>query len=594
MPYDPYDHRKVQTAVLGNRNSDHPVLLPFYPIPLDRFRRDHVGDTFWCGTLLGGCGKQVTTKRYTERVCHFAHHAPVKCDRVENGEASADHLFIKRAFDLWLVAQDIRRYAEFHGAVPNGLLGLSFDVPALRSVVSLQLARQSVSDWQARHEKFAQGGTRVEWVFGPETMLTKQYIDRHGRALRVACETRDHTRHVKIGVEDRKHRLEWFDLDGCRMTSAGIVVPGSGPEAVTEPRPVVAPEAEHAAPWSTALYMEVVGALRSQPRLKRMFQYSGVTWIDAEVRDSVGHTVRACVVVKGLLSHARRGDVYRLVGETRPRMTHGTTGQLEWAVEAAAAYRLTDAEAANSPFGAKRRYQVRVVSPEPAVVVPAQPPVVRGPVVHEDPKRRKRKRVVATDSLVIEKPGFAPVPDSAPGRVPAAAPVRAPVSPVRRRATAPLAATGSLFSSPNPLVVSGGSVRPDVPRRPAEAIRWELEVATGLVHIASDGETTTWSGLVLEHARSALFQDYAGEFGCLRSVDQPTGEGVPELMLSSLVVSPTGGPPGCARELLDAFGLCVPVTDTALEIIWRREQERVHAAYAVPPRVPPARLVPER
>lgn len=85
-----------------------------------------------------------------------------------------------------------------------------------------------------------------------------------------------------------------------------------------------------------------------------------------------------------------------------------------------------------------------------------------------------------------------------------------------------------------------------------------------------------------------------GEFGCLRSVDQPTGEGVPELMLSSLVVSPTGGPPGCARELLDAFGLCVPVTDTALEIIWRREQERVHAAYAVPPRVPPARLVPER
>ena len=55
----------------GGSRSDHPVSLPFDPISPDRFRRDHAGDTFWCGTLPGGCGKQGATKRYTESVCHF-------------------------------------------------------------------------------------------------------------------------------------------------------------------------------------------------------------------------------------------------------------------------------------------------------------------------------------------------------------------------------------------------------------------------------------------------------------------------------------------------------------------------------------------
>ncbi|MFI1284335.1 hypothetical protein ACH4U5_26915 [Streptomyces sp. NPDC020858] len=49
-------------------------MLPLEAIELNAFRRRHEGDTFWCGLLLGGRGVQLTTKLYTDRACHFAHH----------------------------------------------------------------------------------------------------------------------------------------------------------------------------------------------------------------------------------------------------------------------------------------------------------------------------------------------------------------------------------------------------------------------------------------------------------------------------------------------------------------------------------------
>ncbi|WP_258573023.1 hypothetical protein [Streptomyces sp. KM273126] len=63
------DRRQIQTAVLGGADSEEPLMLPLEAIVLDAFRRRHEHDTFWCGLLLGGCGLQLTTKLYTDRVC---------------------------------------------------------------------------------------------------------------------------------------------------------------------------------------------------------------------------------------------------------------------------------------------------------------------------------------------------------------------------------------------------------------------------------------------------------------------------------------------------------------------------------------------
>ncbi|WP_406430571.1 hypothetical protein OHB00_01995 [Streptomyces sp. NBC_00631] len=47
-------------------------MLPLEAIELDAFRRRHEHDTFSCGLLLGGCGLQLTTKLYTDRVCSLS------------------------------------------------------------------------------------------------------------------------------------------------------------------------------------------------------------------------------------------------------------------------------------------------------------------------------------------------------------------------------------------------------------------------------------------------------------------------------------------------------------------------------------------
>ncbi|MFH9009600.1 hypothetical protein ACH4E5_41025 [Streptomyces afghaniensis] len=66
------DKRQIQTAVLGGADSEDPLMLPLEAIELDALRRHHAHDTFWCGLLLGGCGLQLTTKLYTDRVCSLS------------------------------------------------------------------------------------------------------------------------------------------------------------------------------------------------------------------------------------------------------------------------------------------------------------------------------------------------------------------------------------------------------------------------------------------------------------------------------------------------------------------------------------------
>ncbi|MFG3414329.1 hypothetical protein ACGF14_19640 [Streptomyces althioticus] len=43
------DHRLVQTAVIGNSKSDHPVIRPMEAPELEVWRRRHAKYTYWCG-----------------------------------------------------------------------------------------------------------------------------------------------------------------------------------------------------------------------------------------------------------------------------------------------------------------------------------------------------------------------------------------------------------------------------------------------------------------------------------------------------------------------------------------------------------------
>jgi len=68
----PVGQHLLSYTVLGGADSDEPLMLPLEAIEPDAFRRRHEHDTFWCGLLLGGCGLELTTKLYTDRLCSLS------------------------------------------------------------------------------------------------------------------------------------------------------------------------------------------------------------------------------------------------------------------------------------------------------------------------------------------------------------------------------------------------------------------------------------------------------------------------------------------------------------------------------------------
>lgn len=213
------DRRRIQTAVLGGVDSDEPLMLPMEAIELDAFRRAHEDDTFWCGTLLGGCGGQLTTKLYTDRACHFAHHPapdglPHVCGRRSRGVDSADHLYVRSAAAAWLAGrgeQATFEYTRTEGAPIGSIVDVRWRHGALR--VHLDQAVAPVWD----HDVEPVLGTRVP--VDRDTLIRRWYVHR------IRLNSVGTARHVQIGTEAFARPIEWFALDQCEMTERGLSTP---------------------------------------------------------------------------------------------------------------------------------------------------------------------------------------------------------------------------------------------------------------------------------------------------------------------------------------------------------------------------------
>ncbi|MFJ9968593.1 zinc finger domain-containing protein [Streptomyces avermitilis] len=195
-------------------------MLPLEAIELDAFRRRHEDDTFWCGLLLGGCGLQLTTKLYTDRVCHFAHRPgpdghPHVCGRHSRGVSSADHLYVKSAATAWLRGRD--EQADFYFARPDGaaigsVVDIRFKARGLR--VHLDPAVEPVWDEDGR-EPVLGLSVRVD----RDTLIGRWYVHR------IRLDNEGTSRRVRIGTEAFARSTEWFGLDECEMTERGLSTP---------------------------------------------------------------------------------------------------------------------------------------------------------------------------------------------------------------------------------------------------------------------------------------------------------------------------------------------------------------------------------
>ncbi|WP_328765430.1 MULTISPECIES: zinc finger domain-containing protein [unclassified Streptomyces] len=195
-------------------------MLPLEAIELDTFRQRHEYDTFWCGLLLGGCGARLTTKLYTDRVCHFAHHpgseaAGHECGRRARGLASADHLYVKSATAAWL--RDRGEEAEFDFARPDGAaIGSVLDIRFQSRGLRVHLDRDVEPVWDE---------DGIEPVLGVSVPVDDKTLVRRWYVHRIRLDSEGTRRRVRIGTEAFARDIEWFALDECEMTGRGLTTP---------------------------------------------------------------------------------------------------------------------------------------------------------------------------------------------------------------------------------------------------------------------------------------------------------------------------------------------------------------------------------
>ncbi|MFD6275194.1 competence protein CoiA family protein [Streptomyces sp. NPDC060209] len=243
---DGEDTRKVQTAVVGGAEADWPVFLPYDHDGFDRFMHGRGRDDFYCGTLLGGCGKILTVRRSERKKCHFAHRPPVHCRRTAVGEDSADHLYIGQALRRWLQKQSHQsvsvNYLD-HGFGPGGAVEVRFGAP--RRMIRVQMGRLALRDWQNERAPAHVGGAAVvHWAYGPGSGLAHNEAREHGHAIRFECRTVDDMREVYVGTQMTDHSVEWVPLAEAHLDATGIVTPQlaeqDGERAEAEPQALVA------------------------------------------------------------------------------------------------------------------------------------------------------------------------------------------------------------------------------------------------------------------------------------------------------------------------------------------------------------------
>jgi hypothetical protein len=264
MPIEEEDTRKVQTAVSGFPGADHPVYLPMDAAAYDRFIREYPAREFYCGTLLGGCGKKLSARKYRDKKCHFAHVVSGRCRRVSTNEASADHLYMGRALATWMRKQKYKnvqvRYRQ-RGQGLREMIDITYtrEGSPLRHLMRVQLARRSKAEWEHTDAELHGQWGDVQWLFGPDSMLANWQVDRQGHAIRIQCRPSGITRVVEVGAQFPDTPVAWVALSQCRMTAHGIQPPaleltptglarargtGPSPSVKSVPVPVTAPPAK--------------------------------------------------------------------------------------------------------------------------------------------------------------------------------------------------------------------------------------------------------------------------------------------------------------------------------------------------------------
>ncbi|MFB7896156.1 competence protein CoiA family protein [Streptomyces xiamenensis] len=211
----------MQTAVIGHGDSEAPVVLPPQTAKAKAFRRAYRENSFWCGTLLAGCGAQLMIRIPTGKVAHFAHYPqhggePVACRRTAVNAGSADHLYIKAALSAWLTSQGHTSTATL--PTEQATVGSVVEIRLTSgTLIRIHLDSQVEPTWSEDVITILSADVPVP----PELVAGCRYIHR------IRCESDGSTRRVLLGTELPWRGTRWYDLTDCTLTSQKLATPGT-------------------------------------------------------------------------------------------------------------------------------------------------------------------------------------------------------------------------------------------------------------------------------------------------------------------------------------------------------------------------------
>ncbi|MFF2205244.1 hypothetical protein [Streptomyces sp. NPDC058145] len=345
------DTRLIQTAVIGGRDSDQPVILPEQPHNLDEFLRQFGKDDFWCGMLLGGCGERLRPKRYVTKVCHFAHEPDPdrgECHRITNSVDGADHLFVKAHATRWLAGHGFAAQGELRGLGHCHGDAVDFRLPRMKTLLRFELHPEDYLSWRKAADSLGAKEGHIEWVFGQDGPLARDMVARRGYALLVRCETENNDRRVFIGTVTDGKKTPWASLDQCRMTERGLVTP-----ALEELRAKAAVRDDGigcdpfpgSVPLADGQFVFAVDT-EAAPLSSSQLDMPGRRLFPGFVKPVGSRIVRACLSLPDSVPAPTDEYVYRLAGSVRLLVTDVVEGSgCAWAVRADALKRLKGLEA---------------------------------------------------------------------------------------------------------------------------------------------------------------------------------------------------------------------------------------------------------
>ncbi|MFF3505377.1 hypothetical protein [Streptomyces sp. NPDC003247] len=221
------DRRLIQTAVFDSADSDDPAVCPETVHELEAFRIEHEGQTIWCGTKFeGGCGRRLTTRLCTDKICHFAHYGSDgsggPCGRTTKDKDSANHLFAKAHLASWLHAQGLTARFSYPEPLGSAVIAHLDDGRTLL----VHLDRNNPVDWNS---------DAWEVILGPGVPVPATILEQRGYVQRLSFKDRPGGgRSMKFGTEHPGKGTEWDTPDDVTLTPKGMNTT-TRPDAVRAP-----------------------------------------------------------------------------------------------------------------------------------------------------------------------------------------------------------------------------------------------------------------------------------------------------------------------------------------------------------------------